>query len=122
MAAQISHLVIALVCDTPTINWGVWEGAVYYIATWLDKQMLYIQCVHHTEELVPKTVSLVASQHPTTQPANILFKCFQNSILATEEGQSLWDIIKDDDVIYKIHVEEQYVDTVVETAKDFAVA
>ena len=122
MAAQISHLVIALVCDTPTVNWGVWEGAVYYIATWLDKQLLFIQCVHHTEELVPKTVSLVASQRPTTQPANILFKRFQNSILATEEGQSLWDIIQDEDVIYNIHDEEQYVDTVVETAKDFAVA
>ena len=53
MTWQVSHLLIAIVADTPSVNWGTWEGAVYYLASWLERQLLYIQCVHHTEELVP---------------------------------------------------------------------
>lgn len=119
-AAQISHLVIALVCDTPSVNWGVWEGVVYYIATWLDKQLLFIQCVHHTEELVPKAVALVASQRPPTAPVDRLFKRLSDRILVTEEGEGLWDRIHGEEVVYSIHDEELYDGTPVNTAADFA--
>jgi hypothetical protein len=121
LAAQIAHLIIALVCDTPTVNWGEWEGAVYYIASWLGRQLLFIQCVHHTEELVPEAVALVASQRPATAPANALFKRFYDRILVRQEGPGLWDAVQDDDVVYNVHDSELYAGTAVETAADFAV-
>ena len=100
MAWQISHLLIAIVADTPSVNWGTWEGAVYYLASWVDRQLLYIQCVHHTEELVPKAVSSVASQRPSTAPADALFKRFYDAITDSQEGQGLWDKIQDKDMVY----------------------
>ena len=77
LAADISQQVVAVVADTPTVNFGHEEGAVYWIARMLERQVLVIQCQHHTEELVPKAVTAHVSGRPSTSPADALFVRWQ---------------------------------------------
>ena len=42
MRADISQLVVAVVADTPTVNFGPEEGAVYSIARELGKHLLFL--------------------------------------------------------------------------------
>ena len=79
VAADIGQLVVAVVADTPTVNFGHEEGTVYWIARILDRQLLVIQCVHHTEELVPKAVMVHVSGRPSTSPADALFLKWHNA-------------------------------------------
>ena len=97
-----------LVADTPTVNWGVWEGALYHLASHIGKQLIYLPCPHHTEELPAKAVSLVTSGRPTTAPTNVLFKRFYDMMI---EDQTLWDAVQSDDVVYNTFDEERYQDT-----------
>ena len=76
MRADISQLVVA---DTPTVNFGPEEGAVYWIARELGKQLLFLQCQHHTEEIVSKAVQTHVSGRPSTSPADTLFVRWQTA-------------------------------------------
>ena len=46
--------VYGVVCDTPSVNWGAGEGAVYHFCRMIGRPILLLQCVHHQEELVVK--------------------------------------------------------------------
>ena len=83
-AADVSKQVVAVVADTPTVNFGHEEGAVYWIARLLDCQLLVIQCQHHTEELVPKAVQVHVSGRPSTSPADALFVKWHNAFTSLQ--------------------------------------
>ena len=83
-AADIGDQVVAVVADTPTVNFGHEEGAVYHIARLLDRQLLVIQCQHHTEELVPKAVQVHVSGRPSTSPADALFVKWHNAFTSLQ--------------------------------------
>ena len=78
--ADISQQVVAVVADTPSVNFGHEGGAVYHIARILDRQILAIECQHHTEELVAKAVMSHVSGRPSTSPADTLFVRWQTAI------------------------------------------
>ena len=88
LAAEIDQQVVAVVADTPTVNYGHEEGAVYWIARILDKQLLFIQCQHHTEELVPKAVMAHVSGRPSTSPADALFVKWEANFTNLQVSQS----------------------------------
>ena len=96
---DIADRVIYVVADTPSVNWGLWQGAVYEIAKFLGRQLIYIQDPHHTEELHPRAALMAVSKRPSTQPADILFKRFYEAIKVTSESH-LWDTIVGDDMVY----------------------
>ena len=76
---DIVNQVVAVVADTPTVNFGHEEGSVYLIARNLGRQLLFIECQHHTEELVPKAVMVQVSGRPSTSPADALFTRWQTA-------------------------------------------
>ena len=101
----ITNNVAFLVADTPTVNWGVWEGSLYHLAGLIGKQLMYLPCPHHTEELPAKAVRLVVSGRPTTAPSNVLFKRFYDMMI---DDQTLWDAVQSDDIVYNTFDEERY--------------
>ena len=48
--------VFGVLCDTPSVNWGAEEGAVYHFCRMVQRPLVLLQCIHHQEELVVKAV------------------------------------------------------------------
>ena len=49
VAKGLTNLVTGIVADTPSVNWGAEEGVVYHLCRMLERPLLLLQCVHHTE-------------------------------------------------------------------------
>ena len=85
---------IAVVADTPNVNFGQSEGALQHICRMCEKDLLQIPCVHHTEELPPKAVAEAVSGRKSTGPEDPLL----------QKIQANWNFIKasiPEDVEYK---------------------
>ena len=59
-------------------------------------------------------MALVASDRPSTAPADALFKRFYEAITDSQEGQGLWDKIQGEDIVYNIFDSEKYSQTPLE--------
>ena len=90
----IKDQVVMEVADSTNVNFGRNEGAVIHLQVLLQKPLLAVECVHHTEELPAKRVMEVVSERPSTSPED---KMFANIIEA-------WNKIMDadsDDAVYR---------------------
>ena len=56
-------------------------------------------------------MALVASDRPSTAPADALFKRFYEAINDSQEGQGLWDKIQGEDIVYNTFDSEKYSQT-----------
>ena len=86
---------IAVVADTPNVNFGQEEGALQHICRMFEKDLLQIPCVHHTEQLPPSAVAEAVSGRKSTGPEDPLL----------QKIKSNWNLIKastPEDVEYKI--------------------
>ena len=45
----LTNYVTGIVADTPSVNWGAEEGVVYHLCRMLERPLLLLQCIHHTE-------------------------------------------------------------------------
>ena len=80
--------------DSTNVNFGRNEGTDIHLQVLLQKPLLAVECVHHTEELPAKRVMEVVSERPSTSPED---KMFANIIEA-------WNKIMDadsDDAVYR---------------------
>ena len=60
-AIGLCENVIAAVSDTPSVNFGQENGAMYQIQVMLEKQIIEIPCGHHQAELPAKAVQVCFS-------------------------------------------------------------
>ena len=76
------------------MNFGRQEGAILHLQNMLQKPLLTVECVHHTEELPAKKVMEDVSKRPSTSPEDKMFA----KIL------SAWNEIMDadDDAVYRV--------------------
>ena len=91
----IKDQVVMEVADSTNVNFGRNEGAVIHLQVLLQKPLLAVECVHHTEELPAKRVMEVVSERPSTSPED---KMFANI-------KSAWNKIMDadnDDAVYGV--------------------
>ena len=82
---KIDSRIVAVVADTCSVNFGANEGAVYHLATQLDRQLLYLECKHHDEDLVPKAVKRVLSDRDTTSPTDYVVSTWQKGFVKVQE-------------------------------------
>ena len=69
----IKDQVVIEVADSTNVNFGRNEGAVIHLQVLLQKPLLAVECVHHTEELPAKRVMEVVSERPSTSPEDKMF-------------------------------------------------
>ena len=74
VAKGLTNVVTGIVADTPSVNWGAEEGVVYHLYRMLERPLLLLQCVHHTEVNIPA---------PSVRPKN------QGGFLQTNAA-SIW--------------------------------
>ena len=94
-ALGIKDQVVMEVADSTNVNFGRNEGAVLHLQVLMQKPLLAIECVHHTEELPAKSVMEVVSARSSTSPEDRMFA----KILAA------WNKIMDaddDDAVYRV--------------------
>ena len=65
--------------DSTKVNFGHQEGAILHLQNLLEKPLLVVEYVHHTEELPARKVLEVDSKRKCTSPEDKMFaKIFQN--------------------------------------------
>ena len=82
---QIDSRIVAVVADTCAVNFGAAEGAVYHLASLLDRQLLYLECKHHDEDLVPKAVKRVLSDRDSTSPTDYVVSTWQKGFVKVQD-------------------------------------
>ena len=69
----IRDQVVMEVADSTGVNFGHQEGAILHLQNLLEKPLLAVECVHHTEELPAKKVMEVVSKRKSTSPEDKMF-------------------------------------------------
>ena len=82
---NVASRVVAVVVDTCSVNFGPVEGAVYHLARLLDRQLLYLECKHHDEDLVPKAVKRVLIDRDSTSPTDYVVSTWQNNFATVQD-------------------------------------
>ena len=69
----ITDQVAMEVADSTGVNFGHQEGAILHLQNLLEKPLLAVECVHHTEELPAKKIMEVVSKRKSTSPEDKMF-------------------------------------------------
>ena len=79
MALGIAAFIIAILADTPSVNWGAEEGAVYHYARLIGRPLLFLQCLHHVMELMAKRVKKALRGRHSTAPTDVVVSMWQKN-------------------------------------------
>ena len=72
VAKGLTCCVSGVVADTPSVNWGAEEGVVYHLCRMLQRPLLLLQCVHHTEVCTTAPApTLVPAPESAPEPAPV---------------------------------------------------
>ena len=65
------------VAESTGVNFGHQEGAIPHLHSLLEKALLAVECVHHTEDLPARKVMEVDSKKSTIPEEKMFAKMFQ---------------------------------------------
>ena len=82
---RLDSRIVGVVADTCAVNFGQTEGAVYHLAAILDRQLLYLECNHHAEDLVPKAVKKVLVGRSSTSPTDHVISTWQKEFVKVQD-------------------------------------
>ena len=111
----ITDQVVMEVADSTRVNFGHQEGAILHLQNLLEKPLLAVECVHHTEELPAKKVMEVVSKRKSTSPEDKMFA----KIL--EAWNEITDA-HDDEAVYRVFDWEAHLGTGQEVAANEVLA
>ena len=104
----IRDQVMMELADSTGVNFGHQEGAILHLQNLLEKPLLAVECVHHTEEL-PTKVMEVVSKRKSSSPEDKMFA----KIL--EAWNEITDA-DDDEAVYRVFDWEAHLGTGQEVA------